>query len=109
CPIGCDCEISSFKLADKIIPNSQITYRIIKAITQNMNLNICEPINTPSLYDMSKIPKINNNKKYDIVFCCYSWRRNLKNIDLVKRLCMHRFLKNFNILVVGNKSELSEH
>lgn len=114
CPQGCDCEMRAIILSDKIIPNSEVTENLFRYLYKNLKTGgtkmtdkITKHIYTSGLYDYkyiySNIEDIPfENRLYDIVFACYNWRRNLKNVDLINRIIKDSRFDEFKILVAGN-------
>jgi glycosyltransferase involved in cell wall biosynthesis len=120
CQSGCDCELRAYIMADKIIPNSHITERLFKGLYGNIKSGIDADhsvankvnsfIETSALYDCETIMKTTKNinfenRKYDVIFACYSWKRNLKNMDLVNKIIKDVRMKNVRIVIIGNDSQ----
>lgn len=119
CQSGCDCEIRAIILSHRIVPNSEITERLFKELIKNMRTGsgstiiqkIVPYVEISTLYDTIHLNKTTpyidfKNRKYDVMFACYSWNRKLKNIDLVKKIVRHPQMNGYRILVVGNYSNL---
>lgn len=117
CPIGCDCEIRAIQIADKIIPNSQITENLLNLMCKNIKMGenyvvdkILKYIPISGLYDLTYFNKIKKNidfflRKYDIIFVCFNWKRKLKNLELVGKIINSAKLKNYLGLIIGNNCE----
>jgi len=87
-----------------ILPNSGLTFELIKKL-YNVDVRLLSPINITYI-DFKNENKNNENRNneyriYDIAFIAYSWKRNVKNYDFVKKLVMLDAMKNFNILIIG--------
>lgn len=99
----------ALNFSDYIIPNSQLTFDMIKKIyvdekkinypiyTTNINLNTNEILtNKKNFY----------SRNYDVLFCSYSWSRKCKNYDLVKKLLP--LLNCYKILLIGKKIDFAD-
>lgn len=118
CKLGCDCETRAICIADKIIPNSQITEQFYKALYKNIKMvgrsisdKITNYIFISGLYDTIYIKNIIKNiefseRKYDIIFVCYNWKRKLKNMELVEKIVNDKLMKKYSIVVIGDQSNL---
>ncbi|XWV26174.1 glycosyltransferases group 1 [Tupanvirus soda lake] len=90
------------KIADAIIPNSDLTKNIFEH---------CYKIHSEEFIDLHEIFKINSalpdNKEriYDIAFICSDFNRKVKNINFMKLMYQNEKLKNFNKICVGKNSE----
>ena len=107
--------------SDLIIPNSFLTYNLIKNIYgRRLNLDrhlqitniVCthtpplDPVPTP---DSLAIPDPNFiQRPSDVLFCCYCWKRPCKNYKLVSEISNDESLKNKKIIIVGkNQTKLN--
>lgn len=116
CQPGCDCELRALLLADKIIPNSDITENLFKLLYKNLTIKdsliskILSYNLTSALYDMSALTGVKrldfNKRKYDLIFIAYNWNRKLKNATLVENIVNNKIMKKYNILVAGNNSNI---
>lgn len=117
CLTGCDCELRAYIVADKIIPNSDITERLFKALYGRVKSpsgnSIIEKVNryieTSGLYDYEFISTTTKwikfeDREYDVIFACYSWKRNLKNIDLISQIVKDPRIRPLKVLVIGHES-----
>ena len=98
-------EIYVMNKAQNILPNSELTYNILKKIYNN-EINLSFPIN------ITYIDYKNNNLKlereYDVGFICYSWKRKIKGGDIMKNI-IKNLNPNLKILVVGLNSGLKSN
>lgn len=94
--------------ADYLLPNSQITYDIIKNYYNNISNKLLEPV---YLTNIQYIEQINFNfrkRKYDFAFIATNWKRATKNIWLVKSIIKKFKDSNYNILVIGSNHNITE-
>lgn len=95
--------------SDYILPNSNLSYEIIKKGYDSANQDkILEPIYLSNITERKKKYKDFKNRLYDIGFVCYNWKRGMKNYELVVDLINSEALKDYNIIVIGmeQKKEL---
>ena len=111
CPIGCNCEQEAYKRANIIIPNSDLSQELFSLLFGSDKIS--KFVETSAIYDIDTIPKILpkfETRKFDIMFGCYSWNREIKNLNLVGQILTHPKLKNKKVLVAGdgaNKLKIS--
>ncbi len=97
----------AYKNADIIIPNSLLTYKILKKLNIphiNEKLHNYIPITNISLSERL----IDNNfytRKYAVAFVCHSWKRQCKNASLMFEIIAR--LNNLEILIIGNNLDTS--
>lgn len=85
---------------DCIIPNSRLTFKIINKI-YNVGYKLKHPCNITYI-DYNKYQNIEMiNRDYDIAFICYSWKRKVKNYDLVKKIITDQSMDKYKILIIG--------
>lgn len=97
-----------FNTSKYIIPNSRITFDIINN-TYDIDLSLKQPCNITYIDYKNMENKNLEDRKYDIAFICYSWKRKVKNYDLVYKLVNHKYLEKYNILVIGkNQSKITK-
>ena len=82
-------------------------YKNLKTGGTKMTDKITKHIYTSGLYDYkyiySNVEDIPfENRSYDIIFACYNWRRNLKNVDLINRIIKDSRFDELKIAVAGN-------
>ena len=88
----------AFLNCDIIVPNSKLTYKIIKSNKIiNPKLTNYIPLTNISLNCNSNNEW--NERNYDIGFACYSWKRTCKNFNLVLEIIKR--LTNLKIIVIG--------
>lgn len=120
CEQGCDCEFRAIIVADKIIPNSELTeiyyknlYKNLKSNATSFITNKIEPaIEISSIYDTAyvykSIKQIDFEKRqYDVVFACFNWKRKLKGLELIDKIIDS--LKKYKILIIGGSSNGTKH
>lgn len=95
----------AFNYSDIIVPNSKLSYDIITK-TYMGEKKINNPIYTTNINYVKTFGANNDlfEREYDIAFCCFSWSRGCKNINLVKIL-----IPKFNdkkILLIGKNIKL---
>ena len=76
----------TFMSVERILPNSNLTYQIIKKQLVN-NTKLLKPIYLTNIFleEVKDLPKF-NERKYELGFVAYNWKRQCKNYDLVKRI-----------------------
>ena len=91
-----------FDDSDYILPNSQITYNIIKKNIDINNNKLLNPIYLTNIYlkKENNLPDF-NKRKYDIGFIAYNWDRVCKNYELVKKIIKHPKLDNLSFVIIG--------
>lgn len=99
----------ALNFSDLIVPNSQLTFDMIKKIyIEEKKINF--PIYTTNINLNNSV--VQDNKKnffsrnYDILFCSYSWARKCKNYELVKKLLP--YLSHYKILLIGKKINFAD-
>ena len=97
-----------FRDCDYILPNSDLTYNIIKK--QISYDKLFKPIYLTNIF----LEDVNNllpfvKRKYHLGFVAYNWKRACKNYDLVKKLINHIKIKNYNIVIVGLNQSKNEN
>lgn len=89
-----------FSHCECIIPNSSLTYKIIKN-TFDVGFNLKHPCN------ITYVDYVEDNqihvKKYDVAFICYSWKRKIKNYEIVKKMIESKRMQKYKILVIGRE------
>ncbi len=86
-----------------IMPNSDVTFDIIQN-SYDVTGKLLPYVNITFIdYDSSKIDVRNwANRKYDIAFCCHSWKRAVKNYGFFRELVIAlNTIKKYKILIVG--------
>ena len=91
-----DVEIIANEQADVILTNSTITQKLFKKIYQKFNSKLYPPISLSNICNKGVPVK---NKKYDIVFLCYNWKRGVKNGILVNNIITDSRLDKYKILL----------
>jgi len=100
----------AFNYSDIIIPNSKLSWEIINKIYGDEK-RINMPIYTTNIdYIKKSEQKLIDfaSRPNDIIFCCYSWSRGCKNINLVKNI-LKRFEDKLKIIVIGKKFDLDDN
>jgi hypothetical protein len=95
----------AYNYSNIIIPNSKITFDLINKIYDEKKIN--QPIYTTNInFNKSSIDNTNfKEREYDIMFCCYSWSRACKNLNLVIDLC--KLLQEYKILLIGKNVDIN--
>lgn len=101
CGENCKCEYAAFKYADVILPNSRISRELFMKCYPMFVSKIYHYIPITNVDYVKKDSKPFSERKYDVVFCSYSWKRKVKNADLMLKIIGDERLKAFNILVIG--------
>lgn len=94
----------SLTLSDNILPNSLLSYNILKeSLGEKINYKLSKPIylSNINIKNNNKENKIFSTRKYDIAFICYNWNRKCKNYILVKELIENNLISKYNIIIVG--------
>lgn len=86
-----------------IIPNSSLTFNIINSV-YDVGFNLKHPCNITYIdYEQTKCEdKIRN---YDIAFMCYSWKRKIKNYEIVKQIIENKKMTKYKILIIGKEQK----
>ena len=82
-----------------ILPNSKLTHDLIKKTYKNTIL--LDPIDITYIDFKKKDIDNFHNRKYDIAFICFSWKRKVKNYDLVKKIISNQKFEKYKILIIG--------
>jgi hypothetical protein len=88
------------KEAGILLPNSKITYDILKKYYPELTLN--QPIYLTNINHLEQSNFNFSKRKYDFGFIATSWKRATKNLDLVKKLIDHESLKEYKFIVIGS-------
>lgn len=100
----------SLLTSDNILPNSLLSYNILKESFGNkINYKLNKPIylSNININNDNKVNKLFSTRKYDIAFICYNWNRKCKNYVLVKELIKNKLLKKYKIVIIGiNQNEI---
>lgn len=97
----------AYNYSDIIIPNSKLTYDILNIIYKDEN-KIYNPIYTTNINYKKNNFSLDNflNREFDIMFCCYSWARICKNLDLIIKIIEK--LDEYKILLIGKKININD-
>jgi len=87
-----------FNDCDYILPNSSITYDLIKKY--NNFSHLLNPIYLTNI-NYNKFNIHFESKTIDIVFIAYDWQRECKNYNLVKELLNSKHIAKLNIVSIG--------
>ena len=99
----------ALETADYLIPNSNLTYNIIKEnYNENITNKLLEPIYISNIQFIEQINFNFRKRKYDFVFVATNWKRATKNIWLVKSLIKKLQGTSYNILVIGENHDINE-
>jgi hypothetical protein len=93
-------EMYVMNMAENILPNSKLTYNILKKVYNN-EINLSFPINIT--YIDFKNNNLNLEREYDIGFICYSWKRKIKGGEIMRNI-IKKIDPKLKILVVGLNS-----
>ena len=95
-----------YQNCDLIIPNSYLTYSIIKSINKYQK-KLQKPIYLTNInYILKKIVKKFNQRYFDVAFIAYDWSRKCKNYDLIKEICSNSEMKKLQIIIIGKNQEI---
>lgn len=100
-------ESYAFLNCDIIIPNSLLTYNILKKLDVshvNKKLHKYIPITNISLTTRATDGNF-HSRKYSIAFVCHSWKRQCKNYKLMFNIIKQ--INNVEILIVGSNLDIS--
>lgn len=106
CAIGCDCELRACMISERCIPNSKITKNMLELIYNKWGISnkLEDEILISALYDRStisnKIPW--EVRSIDILFGCFNWKRNVKNLEIVQKIVTDSSFKNKKVVIVGS-------
>ncbi|ADO67306.1 putative glycosyltransferase [Cafeteria roenbergensis virus] len=99
----------ALQYADYLLPNSQVTYDIIKYYyNYEITNKLIEPIYLTNIQFIEQTNFNFRKRKYDFAFIATNWKRATKNIWLVKSLIKKFKGSSYNILVVGSSSNITE-
>lgn len=99
----------SLETADYLLPNSQITFDIIKQYyDEKVTCKLLEPIYLTNIQFIEKANFNFRKRKYDFAFIATNWKRATKNIWWVKSIIKKFKGSNYNILVVGSNHNITE-
>ena len=90
----------SLIVSDTIIPNSLLTYNIIKNMYGERH-NLHYPISLTNVSLVNAYQSDLSKREFDILFCCVSWKRKCKNYNLVLDIVRHESLKDKKIIIIG--------
>lgn len=121
CQNGCDCELRAFMTAHVVIPNSEVTERLFKGLFKRIQSSpgisvadkIHPAIETSGLYDYQSVLKNSkyvqfSDRPYDVIFACYNWKRDLKNMELVRKIVRDPRMLGLKVLIAGHHSSLAK-
>ena len=91
-------EVIANDIADIIVTNSLITYKLFKKLYSKYKHKLYPPISLSNICDNNTPCKV---KKYDIIFMSYNWKRKVKNIDLLMDIINNKRLDTKRILIIG--------
>lgn len=94
--------------ADYLLPNSLITFKIIKKYYVKLHDKLLEPIYLSNIQFIEKSNYNFRNRKYDFAFIATNWKRATKNIWLAKSLIKKFKGTNYKILIVGMNSGVTD-
>lgn len=90
-----------FNDCDYILTNSILTKNTISK-NNNYKSKFLNTINLTNInYKLRTNRKNYYNRKYDIAFICYNWKRKCKNYELVNKIIDNDLIKDKKILVIG--------
>lgn len=93
-------EMESLNKCDYILCNSMLTHNIIYTIIDDKS-KLLNPINLSNIiYEKIETKRL-SERKYDIGFCAYNWKRSCKNIMLVKVLLNYYSNYNYKCIIIG--------
>lgn len=105
-------ELECFKASDLVIPNSEISLKILQKIYKKqknkikfyIDVTLATAATSNKNYGKKKSEKRDN----DIIFVVSNVLRNVKNSDFVRKLFVNEKLKKYKKIVVGKNSEIFE-
>jgi hypothetical protein len=101
-------EKKCFEISTNILCNSKITNNILKKLVGNHLTNrFISPINLSNIVYETKNTKKYIERKYDILFCCYNWKRYCKNKILTKEI-LELLNKDYKCILIGQEFENKE-
>lgn len=90
----------AIKQANAVVPNSLLSYQLIhKLYSEPTNLK-CPIYLTNIIYKEPLLDHF-NERRIDVVFCAYDWKRKCKNNSLVVQILNHADAHCWRIVIVG--------
>lgn len=102
CKADCNCEYLAIKNSDFIVPNSVISEKLLKKVYPEFSPRILHSISITNVdYVKHNRPPF-SERDIDIIACSYSWKRQVKNVELTMQILTDPIYRSKSLCIIGH-------